>query len=113
MITDSRLVGLALDALEEALAAAREQPVGRTWALRLALAFLASRTRQGSRSERWPFDHYWQALEHPRPNDRSASLNAALNAIYLSVGVKRDMDRISQFEQRARARRPHVSAPDS
>jgi hypothetical protein len=102
MISDSRLVRLALDALEEALASAREEPVRRTWALRLALAFLASRTRHASRSKRWPFDHYWQALEHPRPNDRSASLNAALNAIYLAVGVQRDTQRVSLFEQRTR-----------
>jgi hypothetical protein len=101
-ITEKRLVSFALDALEEALAAARERPVSRTWALRLTLAFLASRTQHGSRPERWPFDHYWQALEHPRPNDRSASLNAALNAIYLAVGEKRDTARVSLFEQRTR-----------
>lgn len=102
-ITERRLVSFALDALEEALATARDQPVRRTWALRLALAFLASRTRHGSSSDRWPFDHYWQALEHPRPNDRSASLNAALNAIYLAVDVKRDTARVSLFERRARS----------
>jgi len=103
-LTERRLVSFALDALEEALASAREQPVRRTWALRLTLAFLASRTRQGTRPDRWPFDHYWQALEHPRPNDRSASLNAALNAIYIAVGEKRDTARVSLFEQRVRKR---------
>lgn len=113
MITDSRLVGLALDALEEAFAAAREQPVRRTWALRLVLAFLASRTRHGSPVERWPFDNYWRALNHPRPHDRSASLNAALNAIYLAVGQKRDTQRVSLFEQRVREEVQGVSSPDS
>lgn len=101
-LTERRLVAFALDALEEAFAAARAQPVKRTWALRFALAFLASRTRHGSPPDRWPFDNYWRALEHPRPNDRSASLNASLNAIYLSVGEKRDMQRVSMFEKRAR-----------
>src|SRR5437868_3732117 len=101
-LSEQRLITIALDALEEAFAAAREQPVKRTWALRLVLAFLASRTRHGSPPERWPFDNYWRALEHPRPNDRSASLNAALNAIYLAVGEKRDVQRASLFEQRVR-----------
>src|SRR3954462_15988292 len=101
-LPERRLVTIALDALEEAFAAARERPVKRTWALRLALAFLASRTRHGSPPARWPFDNYWRALEHPRPNDRSAGLNAALNAIYLAVGEKRDVHRATLFERRAR-----------
>jgi hypothetical protein len=102
-ISDSRLVTIALDALEEAFAAAREQPVRRTWALRLVLAFLASRTRHGSRPDRWPFDNYWRALAHERPQDRTAILNASLNAIYLAVGEKRDTQRASLFERRSRA----------
>lgn len=101
-LTERRLVSIALDALEETFAAARDRPVRRTWALRLALAFLAQRTRHGSPPDRWPFVNYWRALEHPRPNDRSASLNAALNAIYLAVGERRDTARISLFEQRER-----------
>lgn len=102
MISDSRLVALALDALEEIAAAAHEGPVKRTWALRLVLAFLASRARHGSPSPRWPFDHFWQALAHHRQQERWAKANAALNAIYLAVGEKRDMSRVSLFEQRAR-----------
>lgn len=93
---------MALDALEEAFAAARDEPVRRTWALRLVLAYLATRTRHGSSPERWPFDNYWRALAHDRPQDRTAILNAALNAIYLAVGQKRDTQRASFFEQRAR-----------
>jgi hypothetical protein len=99
-LSERRLVTIALDALEEAFAAARDQPVRRTWALRLVLAFLASRTRHGSSPERWPFDNYWRALAHERPQDRTAMLNASINAIYLAVGEKRDTQRASLFEQR-------------
>ena len=101
-LTERRLVTIALDALEEAFAAAREQPIRRTWALRLALAFLASRTRHGSSPARWPFDNYWRFLVHERDQDRAANLNAALNAIYLAVGEKRDTARVSLFEQQQR-----------
>ena len=101
-LSERRLVTIALDALEEAFAAAREQPVKRTWALRLVLAFLASRTRHGSPPERWPFDNYWQALAHERPQDRTAMLNASINAIYLAVGETRDSQRASLFETLAR-----------
>ena|SRR5258708_36845138 len=101
-ISEFRLVTIALDALEEAFAAAREQPVRRTWALRLVLAFLASRTRHGSPPDRRPFDNNWRALAHERLQDRTAILNASLNAIYLAVGEKRDTQRASLFEQRAR-----------
>jgi hypothetical protein len=110
-LSERRLVTIALDALEEAFAAARERPVKRTWALRPVLAFLASRTRHGSSPERWPFDNYWRALAHERPQDRAAILNAALNAIYLAVGEKRDVTRASLFEQRARE--TVASSPDS
>lgn len=102
MVTDSRLVGLALDALEEAAAATHEGPVKRTWALRLVLAFLASRTRHSKPVPRWPFDHFWQNLVHHREQDRWANVNAALNAIYVAVGRRRDVERTSLFEQRAK-----------
>jgi len=52
-ITETRLLGLVLDALEEVAAAAHVGPVKRTWALRLVLAFLASRARHGSSVPRW------------------------------------------------------------
>ena len=101
-MSNQRLLTLALEALEEAAAAAHDGPVKRTWALRLVLAFLASRARHGSPAPRWPFDRFWQALAHEREHDRWANLNAALNAIYLAVGEKRDMQRVSLFERRAR-----------
>lgn len=101
-LTEERLLTIALGALEEAAATARDGPVKRTWALRLVLAFLASRSRQGKPPPRWPFDHFWQALAHHRAQDRWANVNAALNAIYVSIGRRRDVQRTSLFERRAR-----------
>ena len=100
-LSEERLIAFALDALEEAAAAAHDGPVRRTWALRLVLAFLASRHRHSKPSARWPFDHYWQALAHHREQDRWANVNAALNAIYVAVGRRRDVQRTSLFERRA------------
>lgn len=102
-LTEQRLVNLALDALEEAAASAQDAPVRRTWALRLTLAYLASRSRRGSTPPRWPFDNYWRYLAAERPQDWWANVNASLNAIYLAVGEKRDTSRVSLFEQRARS----------
>jgi hypothetical protein len=102
MIADSRLVASALDALEEVAAATHEGPVKRTWALRLVLAYLASRARHGSQPARWPFDHFWRSIATVKQQDRWGNTNAALNAIYLAVGEKRDRKRVSLFEQRAR-----------
>lgn len=101
-LSEERLVSIALDALEEAAATAHDGPVKRTWALRLVLAFLASRPRHGEPPPRWPFDHFWQALAHHREQDRWANVNAALNAIYVTVGQRRDVQRVSLFEKRAR-----------
>lgn len=101
-ISEHRLLTLALDALEEAAAAAHDAPVKRTWALRLVLAFLACRSRHGSPVPRSPFDHFWRSLVEQRQQDRWANVNAALNAIYLAVGEKRDVQRVSLFERRAR-----------
>lgn len=101
-LSEERLLTIALDALEEAAATAHDGPVKRTWALRLVLAFLASRTRHCKPAPRWPFDHYWQALAHHREQDRWANVNAALNAIYVAVGRRRDVQRVSLFERRQR-----------
>ncbi len=102
LLSDARLITIALDALEEAAAAAHSEPVRRTWALRLVLAFLASRSRHGRAIPRWPFDHFWRCLADERQQDRWGNVNAALNAIYLAVGEKRDMQRVSLFERRAK-----------
>lgn len=112
LISERRLLNLAFDALEEAAATAHEQPVTRTWALRLVLAFLASRSSDGTAAGRWPFDHFWQSLAHGREHDRWANINAALNGIYLAVGEKRDMRRVSLFEKRARETGPEVGRSD-
>jgi hypothetical protein len=103
IVTEQRMIRLALDALEEAAAMAHEIPVRRTWGVRLALAYLASRERHGSSAPRWPFDQFWKCLPDQRQQERWTSLNAALNAIYLSVGEKRDWQRVSLFEQRSRS----------
>lgn len=102
LVADEKLTLFALSALEEATAAAHEQPLRRTWALRLALAYLASKVPQRPPEGRWPFIHYWRSLSHPRPQDRWANMNAALNGIYLAVGHRRDWHRVSEFERDAR-----------
>lgn len=75
----------ALAALEEACEESRSGPVRRTMALRFALAFLANFERQ----ERWPFDHFWQAVGDPRDIGRWQNANASLNAIYRLLGLTR------------------------
>jgi len=95
-----RLTDMALLALEEVAAACHHGPVQRSRSLALALAYLASRRTE---SARWPFDRFWQAIASPRSHDRWSNVNASLNAIYLAVGVKRDVDRISLFEREARS----------
>jgi len=102
-LSEERLLTIALDALEEVAASAHDGPVKRTWALRLVLAFLASQSRHGRPPPRWPFDHFWQNVVHHREQDRWANVNAALNAIYVAVGRRRDVQRTSLFERRARS----------
>jgi hypothetical protein len=97
-----RLVAYAFYVLEEAAAAARQRPVRRTWGIRLALTFLASVERHAERPPRWPFETFWRHLGTQRPRDRAANLNAALNAIYVHVGVQRDLGKLSRFERIAR-----------
>jgi len=102
-LSEERLLTIALDALEEVAAATHDGPVKRTWALRLVLAFLASQSRHGRPPPRLPFDHFWQNVVHHREQDRWANVNAALNAIYVAVGRRRDVQRTSLFERRARS----------
>jgi hypothetical protein len=87
---ESRLISFALRALEEAAAQARQEPVRRTWAVRLALAYLASRTKPGHQAHDWAFDLYWKSLTANRVQERWGKMNAALNGIYLGVGRKRE-----------------------
>lgn len=104
-LNDSRLVELALGALEEVAATCRYRPAERSWALRLVLAYLASR----GRGNRAPYDMFWRSAGHPRPQDRWAGVNAALNAIYLAADRKRDIEIVSMYEERARKADPAVS----
>ena len=99
-VRDSQLVRVALHILEEAAAQAHDEPVRRTYGIRLALGYLASRRH----CERWPFDAFWKALEITKPNGRWTSLNAALNGIYLQLQVKRDHSAVTEFERDARKR---------
>ena len=96
-IDDGRLLELALGALEQVAVEARRGPVRRTWALRLALAFLAS--RQPGDPVRWPFDQFWRALAVERERNRWPLVNASLNAIYVALGRRRDVKTASAFER--------------
>ena len=97
-LNESLLTDMALAALEEVAALCHHRPVPRSAALRLVLAYLAS--RQPCR--RYAFDSFWRSVEHPRPQERWGGANAALNGIYLTIGRKRDMDVVSMYERRAR-----------
>ncbi|MBH9537878.1 hypothetical protein [Novosphingopyxis sp. YJ-S2-01] len=76
---------MALNALEEAVRAAEDRPVRRSWSIRLALAYLASRKD----CERWPFTAFWRSLEIKDDKARRVVLNSNLNGIYRQVGVLR------------------------
>jgi hypothetical protein len=91
---------MALAALEDVLARCHHGPVEHSAALRLVLAYLASR----SRGDRWPFDVFWQSVDGGRAKERWSSANAALNGIYLALGRKRDMAVVSRYESAARKR---------
>lgn len=95
-----RLHQLALDALEEAVAEAEFRPIRRSWALRLALAYLASldprRWRAGD-----PFRDFWHGLSQPGAAMRVRTLESALTTIYSWAELKRDTERVSFFRSRA------------
>ncbi|WP_420606500.1 hypothetical protein [Novosphingopyxis sp.] len=99
-VTDSQLIRIALNVLEDAAARSHDEPVRRTYGIRLALGYLVGRRQ----CDRWPFDAFWQALELARPNDRWTSLNAALNGIYLQLRMRRDQSAVTEFERDARKR---------
>ena len=90
-IPPHRLTIKALLALEQVLSGLEPLRAGDTsLAVKLTLAFLFA----AGRGERWPFDQFWQQVsKSPRDAaqgvERAALVNAALNAIYLSVGVLR------------------------
>lgn len=94
-----RIKQLALEAVEEAAAAALRAPVERSRALAVALAWLLHFGRPSSPPPRWPFTHFWDALAVERDHDRQVSVTAAANAIYLALGEKRDLDQIAIFRE--------------
>lgn len=101
-LTPERLRQCAFDALEEALAEAELGPVRRTWALRLALAYLASlHRRTWSLSE--PYRDFWRALSVEREASRQHALERALGTIYSWADVKRDPERAAVIRVRTHA----------
>ncbi|MEP2989211.1 MAG: hypothetical protein ABJO88_09685 [Parasphingorhabdus sp.] len=86
MVPERYLIKIALRALEEAALRAKSVPQERNYAIRLCLAYLASKS-----PERWPFDEYWRELVQEDDKTRSANLNRTLNAIHLRLGIRRKL----------------------
>jgi hypothetical protein len=101
-IGHQEILQLALEAIEEATAAAHLGPVPRTRGLALALAWLLHFGKDGDPPPRWPFDSFWEGLATERGHDRWSAVNAAANGIYRALEVPRDRERISAFERRMR-----------
>ena len=95
---DSKLVEMALVALEEVAALCHVRQVERSRALAVVLAFLASR----GQGDRHPYDLFWRSVDKVRPHDRWGHVNSALIGIYIAAGRKRDLAVVSLYEKRAR-----------
>jgi hypothetical protein len=89
---------MALAALEEVAVLCAHEAMERSGALRLVLAYLASRQP----CDRRFFDAFWRAVRIKRPRDRSAIVQGSLNGIYRQVGRRRDTATLSMYEKRAR-----------
>jgi hypothetical protein len=89
---------MALGALEEVAVLCEHEPMERSGALRLVLAYLASRQP----CDRRFFDAFWRAIRIKRPRDRSAIVQGSLNGIYRQVGRTRDTAVVSRYEKAAR-----------
>ena len=92
---------MALEALEATVTAAEHAPLPRTRTLAFTLAFLAS-LQDG---ERWPFDNFYRDCASDDPNGRPAGLNASLNAIYRTVGIKRTLEMQGKYAKVERRER--------
>ena len=109
--TVEQLSCIALDALEEAIAQAERGPVHRSWALRLALAYLASlHPRIWCSGD--PYRDFWRALSVERRAVRLSAREAALRIIYVRTDSKRDDERVAVIREHARLlgldrQRPH------
>src|SRR5690242_2985446 len=106
-LTDQRLTDMALGALEEVAARCEHRSLPRSEALRLVLAYLASRQS----CDRRFFDAFWRGVAMERPRDRSATLMSSLNGIYRQVGRRRETAVMSRYEAAARKRRVDVETP--
>lgn len=102
----TELRALALDVIEEAAAASHLGTVPSSRGLALALAWLLHHGKRGEPLPRWPFVSFWRALSTERQHDRWSAVNASANAIYLAMGVERDLNRISAFEGRRDGGKP-------
>jgi hypothetical protein len=102
-VGSDHLQKLALEAIEEAAAASHLGPVPRTRGLALALAWLLHYGKEGETLPRWPFESFWKELACEKSHDRWSGVNAAVNAIYLALGLRRDTEVISRFEKSMRA----------
>ena len=80
---------IALTVLEDAAERARHDTVEQTPVIALALACLIMRQAPNQPWVRWPFEAFWRHLPGKSDIGRSANVQAALNGIYLAVGVKR------------------------
>jgi hypothetical protein len=99
---------LALEAIEEAAAASHLGPVPRTRGLALALAWLLHYGKEGETLPRSPFESFWEGLSNKQEQDRWSAVNAAVNAVYLALGVERCRERQSAFEQAAKLKGKHL-----
>lgn len=98
--TAEQLRSLAFDALEEAVARAELGPVRRSWALRLALAYLASlHPRLAWQGD--PFRDFWRALSAEAQAVRLVALETALRIIYVRTESKRNDERVAAIREHA------------
>ena len=95
-LDDERLVGMALSALEEVAAHCRHAPQRKTRSLALVLAYLAS--RKVPQAERHAFDQFWRSVATHYGVRRNAMVNAAINGIYLAVGIRRQSTTVYEDE---------------
>tara|TARA_R110000787_G_scaffold16887_8_gene53504 strand:- start:9617 stop:9925 length:309 start_codon:yes stop_codon:yes gene_type:complete len=94
LVSEDRLVAMALDALEQILALSAEECVSRTRSIAVCLAYLASRDT----SERWPFDEFWKWLDCDDKLVRSGNLNRCLNGIYAQLSVRRTNNMMFKYK---------------
>ncbi|MGE5563104.1 MAG: hypothetical protein ACM3ZV_07310 [Bacillota bacterium] len=96
----------ALLTLERTAAACHVAAQEQTVELGNALRVLMHGTR-----EQWPFQNFWRSVAFVRQQERWSNANAALNAIYLAVGRRRDLRLVSRLEAEARGFTARSPAP--